>query len=260
MSNEVSLEYIWKIFKSAWWKILIVAIIFAIAASVITSFIPDKYASSTSFYISNVSVTTEYTTEALLAASDYLANDYVEIILGDKMISEIMSMLNEKQYDLVDATQLTPKDIRNMISSTTAANTSIFSITVTCNDVQMAEDICKYIELYAPARIKEIVRPSTTMNIYYKDSHGEYHPYENQLECVSVVRSTTQATHVSPVLFTNVIVGATLGALLSFLYFFLRKAFDNTIRSARDIKEVTKKPILAEIPDWSLSDHMQKYV
>lgn len=260
MGNEISLEYIWKIFKAAWWKILIIAIVFAIAASVITSFIPDKYSSSISFYISNVSVTTEYTTEALLSAADYLANDYVEIILGDKMITEIISMLSEKQYELIDVTQLTPKDVRSMISSATAANTSIFEITVTCEDAQMAEDVCKYIELYAPARIKEIARPSTAMNIYYKDSHGEYHPYENQLECVSVVRSATKAAHVSPVLFTNVVIGAALGALLSFLYLFLRKAFDTTIRGSRDIKEITKKPILAEIPDWALSDYMQKYV
>lgn len=260
MTNEISLGYLWKVFRNAWWRIALIAIVIAIAAAGLTALIPDKYSSSTSFYINNASATTEYTTSSLLSAVEYLANDYVEIILGDQMIGEILDMLknnNKSAYD-IDPQSLTAKDIRKMISSSTSANTSIFSITVTCTDRYMAKDICRFIEENAPPIIKEISRPATEVNIYYKDGE-HYFPYENQLECVTTVRSATTATHVSPSLITNTFIGGVLGAIIAYVYFFLRKFFDTTIRSAHDVKELVDKPILADIPDWNLGEAMQKY-
>lgn len=257
MSNEINLGYLWKVFRSAWWKIVIIAVVFAIAAAGLTFLIPEKYSSSTSFYINNASSTTEYTTSSLLSAVEYLANDYVEIILSDKMIDSILADIRQKTYEEIDPSTLTAKNLRNMISSKTSANTSIFNITVTCTDRAMAKDICQYIEKHAPAIIKEIARPATEVNIYYKDGE-HYYPYENQLECVSVVRSATDAVHVSPSLIVNTVIGGFVGALLAYALFFLRKFFDTVIRSANDVKELIDKPILADIPDWNISESMQK--
>ena len=258
MNNEISLEYLWKVFKSAWWKIVIIAIVFALAAAGLTTLIPDKYSSSTSFYINNASTTTEYTTSSLLSAVEYLANDYVEIILSDKMVNLVLDEVKEKTYEEVDSSKLTAKDIRAMISSKTSATTSIFTITVTCADRYLAKDVCKYIEKNAPAVIKEIVRPATEVNIYYKDGDN-YVPYEKQLECVSTVRAATTATHVSPSMTTNTLIGGFIGAIIAFVCFFLVKFFDTTIRGANDVKELVNKPILADIPNWNLGEATQNH-
>ena len=253
MNNEISLEQLWKIFKAAWWKILIFAIIAAVIGAGITIVRPKEYASSTSFYINNASATSEYTTSSLLSAVEYLANDYVEIVLGDEMISDILAMINGKEYKKIDEAGLTPGDIRSMISSKTKANTSIFTITVTSTNKDLAADICKYIQENAPGTIKKISRPATEINIYYKDG-DHYYPYENQLECVSVVRAASEPTKVSPGMFTCAIIGAFIGAILTYAYFFLRKFFDTTIRSANDIKEVINIPVLSEIPEWNMNE------
>lgn len=258
MTNEISLEYLWKLFKAVWWKILIFAVIIAIAVAAVTMVIPKKYASSASFYIINASITTEYTTSSLLSASEYLVNDYVEIILGDKMVSEILAMLkNNNNYEL-DASALTAKNIRNMISSSTSSKSSIFSITVTCTDTKMAYDICKYIEENAPSIIKSIVRPATDSNIYIKEG-DDYVLYDNKkLECVDVVRESTNAVHVSPSLTLNAFAGAVLAAIIAYAFFLIRKLFDATIRTAQDITDLVNIPILADIPDWNLSVAAQK--
>ena len=258
MNNEITLEHLWKVFKSAWWKIVIFAILAAVIGAGITIVAPDKYASSTSFYINNASTTSEYTSSSILAATEYLANDYVEIILGDAMVSEMLQMINNKDYSKIEESEISADDIRDMISSKTSSRTSIFSIVVTCSSAEMAQDICTYIELNAPANIKKVARPATEVNIYYKDG-DHYFPYENQLECVSVVRSASKPSNVSAGIFTGAFIGGAIGAILTYAYFFLRKFFDTTIRSARDVKELVKKPILADIPDWDLSESLPKY-
>ena len=258
MTNEISLEYLWKLFKAVWWKILIFAVIIAIAAAAVTMVIPKKYSSSTSFYIINSSITTEYTTSSLLSASEYLTNDYIEIILGDKMISSVLEMLKTREYDEIDTKALKPNDIRRMISSSTSSKSSIFSISVTCKNDDMAHDICNFIEENAPAIIKNIARPATDSNIYIKDGN-DYVLYDNnKLECVDVVREATKATQVSPNLTLNTIVGAVLAAILAYAYFLVRKLFDTTIRTANDITALVDKPILADIPNWELGASAHK--
>ena len=253
MNNEISLEHLWKVFKAAWWKILVFAIIGAVIGAGITITRPNEYASSTSFYINNTSSTSEYTTSSLLSAVEYLANDYVEIILGDDMMTNILNMINETDYKGINENKLTAKSIRSMISSKTTSNTSIFSITVTSTNKDMAKDICAYIQQNAPATIKRITRPATEINIYYKDG-DRYLPYDNQLECVSTVRAASEPTKVSPGVLTTAIIGAFIAAVLTYAYFFLRKFFDTTIRSANDIKEIINIPVLSEIPDWNMNE------
>lgn len=257
MNNEISLEQLWKVFKAAWWKILVVTIIAAVIGAGITIMRPNKYASSTSFYINNTNTTSEYTTSSLLSAVEYLANDYVEIIHGDEMVSNILQAVQQNNYKKIDEKDLTAGDIRSMISSKTTANTSIFTITVTSTNKDLAEDVCKFIQANAPATIKKIARPATEVNIYYKDGE-HYFPYENQLECVSVVRAASAPTKVSPGLFTSALIAAFIGAVLAYVYFFLRKFFDTTIRSSNDIKEIINIPVLADIPDWNLNESIPK--
>ena len=90
MTKEISLSFLINVLKSAWWKILIITVAVAIAVAAFTQFmIPKKYESTVQFYIINTSTTAEYTQTALLAANEYLANDYITIIKSDKMMEMI---------------------------------------------------------------------------------------------------------------------------------------------------------------------------
>ncbi|MBQ9112818.1 MAG: hypothetical protein IJY08_04480 [Clostridia bacterium] len=260
MTNEISLVFLFKILKSSWWKILIITLVVMLLVAAVTEFAIDKqYSSSTEFYIINSSVTSEYTTSALLSAVEYLANDYIEIILGDRMIDQIIQDLTAKGY-----TGCTPSNVRAMISAKTSAESSIFQITVTHTDKNVAYYVSESIKENAPKIIREISRPSYVSNMYRKETvkneNGEtVDKYvlitEADLECVTVIRSPELArTHVSPSLLKNTFIGGVLAACLAYAIFLIRKLFDTTIRSEESAKELVEHPIIGDIPTWNVGN------
>ena len=260
MTNEISLVLLFKVLKSAWWKILIITLAVVLVVAAVTEIAIDKkYSSSTEFYILNASATSEYTTSALLSAVEYLANDYIDIILGDRMVDQIIKDLTEKGY-----TGCTPQNIRKMISASTSAGSSIFNITVTHTDRNVAYYVSESIKNNAPDIIREISRPSYISNMYRKeityDEHGNAVEKYVQitaadLECVVVIRSPELAiTHVSPNIIFNTLVGGVLAAGLSYIIFLIRKIFDTTIRSEETAKELFDHPVFGNVPTWNVSN------
>lgn len=260
MTNEISLVLLFKVLKSAWWKILIITLAVVLVVAAVTEIAIDKkYSSSTEFYILNASATSEYTTSALLSAVEYLANDYIDIILGDRMVDQIIKDLTEKGY-----TGRTPQNIRKMISASTSAGSSIFNITVTHTDRNVAYYVSESIKNNAPHIIREISRPSYISNMYRKeityDEHGNAVEKYVQitaadLECVVVIRSPELAiTHVSPNIIFNTLVGGVLAAGLSYIIFLIRKIFDTTIRSEETAKELFDHPVVGNVPTWNVSN------
>lgn len=264
MQTEINLVFLLKILKSAWWKMLIFAVLVALLVGACTElFIPKKYSSSVDFYIVNMSITSEYTTNSLLAANEYLANDYIEIIKGDAMLETINSELaaaGKKQY--------TPKELRAMISSKTAAETSLFTVTITCKNADDAYIICKTICDKAPDVIKSITRPSYIANLYVYQGAGadgiktadDFSLIsESDLECVDVVRAPVRPKeHISPSPVKNGVIGAFLMAILVYAICFMAKMSDTVIHNEESIKNLVGKPILGNIPHWHVTPAKEK--
>lgn len=257
MANEITFSILLKVLKNAWWKILIFTVAVAIAVAAVAEFaIPKKYSSSTEFYILNTSVTSEYTTTSLLAAAEYLANDYIEIIKGDRMMNEILNDIAQKGY-----THCSPKEIRSMISASTSSDSSIFSITVTNTDKDLAFYICDSIKNHSPQIIKEITRPSYTSNLYrmttQQDAKGEevsvYVPIsEEDIECVKIIRSPEIAKqHVSPSVFSYTLIAAVLAAVVAYVFFLIRKITDTVIRNEDTANELLNEVVIGDIPHWT---------
>ena len=260
MTNEISLGFLFKVLKTAWWKILIITLIVMLLVAAYTEFfIAKQYASSTEFYILNASVSTEYITSSLTAAVEYLANDYVEIILGDKMIEQVISDLAER-----DITNYTAKEIRKMISTKTSEVSSVFTVTVTSTNRNAAYYISESIKEIAPKIIREVSRPSYTSNMYRKettkDANGNlvdiYLPItQSDLECVSVIRSPELArSPVGPSLVKNTLIGGILSACVAYVIFLICKLFDTTIRDEENAKELIGQPIIGSIPTWNVDN------
>ena len=256
MVKEINLVFLFKILKSAWWKILIFTVVIAIAVAAVTEFvIPKKYSSTTEFYVLNTSTTSEYTTTALLSAAEYLANDYIEIILGDDMVQAVINDLTAKGYEC------TPAAIRSMISSNTSADSSTFEITTTHTDKDIAFYVADSIKKNAPEVIKDVTRPSYTSSLYRKTTQEvDGQPVEKyiqiseeDLECIKVIRSPELSkTHVSPSVTKNTLIAAVLAAILAYVFFLVRKLLDTTIRTEDNAKELVNETIIGDIPTWDI--------
>ena len=256
MTKEISLSLLLKVLKSAWWKILIVTVVIALAVAAFTEFvIPKKYQSSIEFYILNTSTTSEYMTTSLLASAEYLASDYIKIINSDQVVGIIIDKLEAEGYQ-----EVTPKKVRSMISSTKASDASTFTITVTSTNADVAYVMANAIKDEAPEIIRSITRPSYSSNYYQKvkdPATGEEifeKIDESDLECVVPVRAPQRAiTHSSPNIVTYTLLAALLAAFATYVLFLLLKLSDTTIRSESNFKELvgTSVTIIGTIPYWS---------
>ncbi len=256
MAKDINFFLLFKVLKKAWWKILIFTVVIAVAVAAFTEFfVPKKYSSKTEFYVLNTSTTSEYTTTALLSAAEYLANDYIEIIHGDRMIEAILADIAEKGY-----VTYSPNAIRSMISSSTSAESSTFSITITSTDKDLAFYICDSIKSNSPEIIKEITRPSYTSSLYrktnQKDENGNdiyLQVSEADLECVKVIRAPELAkAPVSPNVFSLTVISAVLAACVAYIFFLIRKISDTVIRSEENAKELVDATVIGDIPNWTV--------
>ncbi len=268
MTKEISLSFLLKVLKSAWWKILIITVVVALAVAAFTEFvIPKKYQSSVEFYILNASIGSEYTNTSLLSSAEYLANDYIRIINSDQVIGVVQERLK------ANGVEKSPGEIRSMLSSSISQSTSTFTITVTSKDDNgnLANYIASVIEKEAPDIMREITKPIYRSNYYKqvvgKDNNGNtvynYEPLEKtDLECVIPLRSATNpnGVHSSPSLVTYTLLGALLAAFVSYILFLILKMSDTTVRSESNIKELIDPSvtIIGSIPHWSVSDAVKK--
>ncbi len=285
METTITFGHLWRIFKHAWWKIAIIVLLVAVAAGAATHYlVPRSYASTTEFYIVNVNQNIDYITSSTVAADQLLAENYIEVIKSDAMMSKIAEKL--KVNHEID---MTNKEIRSLISASTNNNASIFSVTVTAKHPTLAYKIACYITEFAPDLVTEITKPSemsATVSLQdvaanladkadkdnaSREKYGEValavqnaadKLKENEdsltvkgtlsrLECIQVIREPVEnPSHVSPSITKACAIAALGAAVLAYLFFFLRDFLNTMIRTEEDIKRVTDLPILGSIPSW----------
>ena len=250
MNKDITLGYLLKILKNSLWKILAVTVVMAIIVACFTIFLmPKKYNSSIVFYIVNTSTETDYTTGTLLSATDYLANDYIAIIQSDYMLTAISDKLKSDH-----SIEYTASEIRGMITSETKTTTSIFSITVECENAEHAYLIAYYISVGADNVIKEFAKPDDIILSYRDEETGELIkiPIEPQ-DPVKVLRDPElNEEPVSPSLVVNVLITVFVVAVVMYLIFFLKDLLDSTIRTEENVKEKIKHPLIGTIPEWKI--------
>ena len=196
MEHDISLGFLFKTLKRCWIVMVIVALVAAIIVGVAVSlFIPKKYSSSVEFYVVNTNTSYDYTTSSLLAASEYLINDYVKIIKSDAILELVARRLDENKaleklnegkekkdqvtLETVDEAQLQATidkfsaeeradvtKLRSMISSSSEESTSLFTIKVTHTDPEYAHKVATVIEDIAPENVTEIAKPDRLTNEY----------------------------------------------------------------------------------------------
>ena len=160
MDSTISISGLWQVLKQNWWRILAVALIAVILTAAATVlFVPKKYASSTEFYIVNINQNVEHFDTGTLSDSEYLAQNYIAILKGDTMMQHLSKTLKE-----TEGIDLTPGQIRSMISTSHSGSMSTFTVTVTDSNPERAYKVAKCLTVEAPAIITKIARPSERGN------------------------------------------------------------------------------------------------
>ena len=186
-------------------------------------FITPMYKSSAMFYVNNndisVGSVSASITSSDIVASKNLVNSYIVILKTRNCLEDVID------YAELD---LTYNQIAKMISAESVNDTEVFQVTVTNADPKEAEIIANAIAYVLPKKISSIIDGTSA----------------------KVVEYAVMASHRSSPSYTkNAIIGMAIGFILSAGFIALREIFDLTIREESDITDITKYPILAEVPD-----------
>ena len=271
MQNEISFGFFWKCLKKCWILLLVLSLVAGIIAGIITSFIPKKYSSSVDFYVVNTNTSYDYTTTALLSASAYLINDYVEIIRSEAVLTDIAEDLNANRPE---DKKITVNQLKSMISSS-SNNTSVFTIRVTHNDRDLAYEVAKSIEKIAPARVTNIAKPDritnqkiyegilNTINSNYKANGLNEITMEelkekltinglsSTLDCFTTLNTPTRASSPdSPNVTKYMLISAAAVAALIYVIFIIKGIVELNVTTEDDVKKLVKRPLVGVIPHW----------
>ncbi len=295
MNHEISFPVLLKTFKKCWWKVAIIAICaMLIMAAFTIFFIPKKYSSSMEVYIINSNTSYDYTTSSLLAANTYLINDYIAIIQGDEMLnrvcnelkaeaptykdSEGQQLLSEEQIDALNALQ--PRQIRSMIKSSASAESSIFKLSISHTDPDLAYVIAYKIAKLAPEEVTKVAKSDINdRNSMAQIIHGvmndlnKTHENENKVElsdvlgyleeekiglnrqdCIDIIINPKFPTsHDSPNVPVYTILSGIAAAVIAYVVFLLLTLSKSVIITEEDVRKHLNYPLIGIIPHWSMS-------
>ena len=209
--------------------ILVAALIFAAAAFGGTFlFLSPTYESTATFYVNNSTVSVGSTSFSIssgeLSAASTLVNTYVAILESRTTLEEVIAE---------GALPYTVTELTDMIDTSTASGTGIFSVTVTSSSPVEAELIANTIAKILPDRIAEIVEGSSVRIVDY---------------------GIVPSHRAGPSYVKNTAIGALLGIVLVCGIIVVRELVasgeDEIIRSADDLAALYPDiPVLATIPD-----------
>lgn len=220
---EIDLRKIFLMLKKRIIFIILGTLITAVIAGCVTEFFitPTYTASCTLYVYSNTDrVSTDSSIgQGEITASQQLVNTYIVVLESDFVLEEVAQNL-----DL----DMTPSQLRSMVSCSQINETEIFSVTVTSESPALAADIANAIADVAPDAIVETIKAGGVSVIDY---------------------AKVPSAPSSPNFKTNILVGAVVGFVVTFLAFFIRELFDTSVTSEEDLeREFENIPVIGNIP------------
>lgn len=194
--------------------------------------VADRYRSSCSFYVMNVSAVQDgqSISSSNLAVSRALVEDYMDILKTSKVVNRVAETLQEKGY------RMTPRNILKCISMTSNENSALLRISVTTSNPHLSKAVCDAMEEIAPPTIKEVMMGMGT---------------------ISVLDGAQVGTWVGPSVIRNAILGALIGFVLVYGLFLLQYLLDDTVHDESELKTQLDVTVLGSIPAF-VSAHSNK--
>ena len=210
--------------KTLWkrkFSIVLVALVFAIAAFGYSAFLAKKEYQSTSriYVVSRQNQDNNALTNSDLQAGSYLVKDYREIILSQNVLSQA---IEELKLDL------TPAELSKKISVSVPTDTRILSITAKDGDPKEAARIANGLRNVAAEKIISVTKVSDVTT----------------LDEAEVPQSPS-----SPNIRRNVLLGFIAGAGLMVVLLVVVEILDDRVKRPEDVEELMGFTLLGIVPD-----------
>jgi len=212
-----TLKVLWK----RKFSIILVALVFAIAAFGYSAFLAKKEYQSTSriYVVSRQNQDNNALTNSDLQAGSYLVKDYREIILSQNVLSQA---IEELKLDM------TPAELSKKISVSVPTDTRILSITAKDGDPKEAARIANGLRNVAAEKIISVTKVSDVTT----------------LDEAEVPQSPS-----SPNIRRNVLLGFVAGAGLIVVLLVVVEVLDDRVKKPEDVEELMGLPLLGVVPD-----------
>ena len=210
--------------KTLWkrkFSIVLVALVFAIAAFGYSAFLAKKEYQSTSriYVVSRQNQDNNALTNSDLQAGSYLVKDYREIILSQNVLSQA---IEELKLDL------TPAELSKKISVSVPTDTRILSITAKDGNPKEAARIANGLRNVAAEKIIAVTKVSDVTT----------------LDEAEVPQSPS-----SPNIRRNVLLGFIAGAGLMVVLLVVVEVLDDRVKRPEDVEELMGLTLLGIVPD-----------
>ena len=210
--------------KTLWkrkFSIVLVALVFAIAAFGYSAFLAKKEYQSTSriYVVSRQNQDNNALTNSDLQAGSYLVKDYREIILSQNVLTQA---IEELKLDL------TPAELSKKISVSVPTDTRILSITAKDGNPKEAARIANGLRNVAAEKIIAVTKVSDVTT----------------LDEAEVPQSPS-----SPNIRRNVLLGFIAGAGLMVVLMVVVEVLDDRVKRPEDIEELMGLALLGIVPD-----------
>ena len=210
--------------KTLWkrkFSIVLVALVFAIAAFGYSAFLAKKEYQSTSriYVVSRQNQDNNVLTNSDLQAGSYLVKDYREIILSQNVLTQA---IEELKLDM------TPAELSKKISVSVPTDTRILSITAKDGDPKEAARIANGLRNVAAEKIISVTKVSDVTT----------------LDEAEVPQSPS-----SPNIRRNVLLGFIAGAGLMVVLMVVVEVLDDRVKRPEDIEELMGLTLLGIVPD-----------
>lgn len=210
--------------KTLWkrkFSIVLVALVFAIAAFGYSAFLAKKEYQSTSriYVVSRQNQDNNALTNSDLQAGSYLVKDYREIILSQNVLAQA---IDELKLDM------TPAELSKKINVSVPTDTRILSITAKDGDPKEAARIANGLRNVAAEKIISVTKVSDVTT----------------LDEAEVPQSPS-----SPNIRRNVLLGFIAGAGLMVVLMVVVEVLDDRVKRPEDIEELMGLTLLGIVPD-----------
>ena len=218
---EIDLKEFLRSVVKRWWIIVLCAVICGSSVLIYTlNFVKPEYKATISMYVNNNS-SKETLSSGDLAVALRLVETYVNIIRSDRVVEKV---IDESRM------QLTPVQVRGMISAQAVGETEMFKVTVTTPNRQQSADLANAIADVAVAEIPNIIQGSSVKVIDY---------------------AKVPSAPSGPNYTTNALLGAAAGIGVAVLGILVQMLLDVRVKNEDDLKRISSIPVLGAIPEMN---------
>ena len=215
---EIDLVEIWQVIKKQFGLLVIIVILCAVLAGVISKFfIAPKYTSSSTIFLTpsiSESGVVDYTSQN---SNEKLVNNVMALLVQDNILSEVAKQTGMESVE----------DLRNQIKVSNDTNTTLVKVEATTLDPKLSKNIV-----------------NSTVNVFI-DTMQENLNLKN-IEIVDKAKLSYEPS--GPNVKKNILMGAAAGFVMDALIVALKVLTNTKLKSKEEAEKYLKLPVFCELP------------